>query len=124
MAIEQVRGQGGMPLPLPNAQGGTRAAAPALPGSGSAAATPDLPPKATPDLSQLQAAVQQVQRAVQAHTSSLEFSLDKATGTTVVKVVDSQTNEVIRQIPSQEMLDLAQSIDQQLQQGLLFKQKV
>jgi flagellar protein FlaG len=124
MAIEQVRGQGTMPVPLPSAQAGTRAAAPALPGTGSVAATPDVPQKTTPDLSQLQAAVQQVQRAVQAHASSLEFSLDKATGSTVVKVVDTQTNEVIRQIPSEEMLALAQSIDQQMQQGLLFKQKV
>jgi flagellar protein FlaG len=123
MAIEQVRGQGNVPVPAPNTQAGSRAAAPALPGGGTGTVTPELPQKAAPDLKQLQEAVQQVQRAVQSHASSLEFALDKVTGTTVVKIVDAQSSEVIRQIPSEEMLALAQSIDQQMQQGLLLKQK-
>jgi flagellar protein FlaG len=39
----------------------------------------------------------------------------------VVKVIDRETQDVIRQIPSQEMLDLAQALDKL--QGLLIKQK-
>jgi flagellar protein FlaG len=123
MAIEQVRGQGNVPVPSPNVPGGSRAATPALAGGGTGTVTPDLPQKSAPDLKQLQEAVQQVQRAVQSHASSLEFSLDKTTGTTVVRIVDAQSSEVIRQIPSEEMLALAQSIDQQMQHGLLLKQK-
>jgi flagellar protein FlaG len=38
---------------------------------------------------------------------SLQFSVDKGSGETVVRVVDSETKEVIRQIPSEEVLAMA-----------------
>ncbi|MBL8491536.1 MAG: flagellar protein FlaG, partial [Rhodocyclaceae bacterium] len=40
---------------------------------------------------------------------------------TVVKVVDGQTGKMIRQIPSEELLAIAESIDRM--QGLLLRQK-
>lgn len=48
----------------------------------------------------------------------LVFSVDKKLGKIVVKVVDSQTHEVIRQIPSEEMLALAHNMDKM--DSLLF----
>lgn len=36
----------------------------------------------------------------------LQFSVDKDSGDTVIKVVDRQTDEILRQIPSEEMLHL------------------
>lgn len=42
----------------------------------------------------------------------LNFSLDEGTGRTVVKVIDSESNEVVRQIPSEEMLVLARYLAQ------------
>jgi len=39
----------------------------------------------------------------------------------VVKVVDLETKEVIRQIPSPEVLEIAKAVDQL--QGLLIRQK-
>ncbi|QGX38290.1 flagellar protein FlaG [Permianibacter aggregans] len=41
---------------------------------------------------------------------SLRFEVDEQTGVTVITVKDSQTDEVIRQIPSEELLKLAQHI--------------
>ena len=38
--------------------------------------------------------------------TSLAFSVDKPTGKTVIKVLDRETNEIIRQIPPEEMLRL------------------
>lgn len=38
--------------------------------------------------------------------TSLAFSVDKPTGKTVIKVLDKETNEIIRQIPPKEMLRL------------------
>ncbi len=38
---------------------------------------------------------------------SLQFSVDDESGETVVRVVDSETKEVIRQIPSEELLAIA-----------------
>lgn len=41
---------------------------------------------------------------------NLEFRVDDITGKTVVRVLDRQTNEVIRQIPNEELLSLAQRL--------------
>ncbi len=121
MGIEQIGGQGSIPVPASNGQTASRSAAPVA-ADGGAVPAPTPQSQSVPDLKQVQEAMQRMQEAVQAYNSTLEFSLDKGSGEMVVKVVDSQTNEVIRQIPSKEMLALAQAIDQQLQ-GLLLKQK-
>jgi flagellar protein FlaG len=41
----------------------------------------------------------------------LQFSIDQATGTTVVKLVDTETREVLREMPSREMLAIARALD-------------
>jgi flagellar protein FlaG len=122
MGIEKVGGQGNIPVPATSSQTAPRASVAAPPSGSQTAAAPLQPQNSAPDLKQLQKAIQQVQDAVQAHASSIQFALDKDSGETIVKVVDMQTNEVIRQIPSKEMIAIAQSIDQQLQ-GILLKQK-
>lgn len=70
---------------------------------------------------QLQDAVKKVNQVVQALASDLKFTVDDSTGINVVKVVDLSTKEVIRQIPSEEMLAVAKGID--YLQGLLVKEK-
>ena len=42
--------------------------------------------------------------------SELAISMDKATQRIVIKVLDSKTKEVIRQIPSEELLALAEDL--------------
>lgn len=49
------------------------------------------------------------------------FSMDEGSGKTIVKVVDSQTKEVLRQLPSEEALDIAKSLEKM--QGLLIHEK-
>lgn len=56
--------------------------------------------------------VQQTQR-------DLNFRVDKDSGVTVVTVIDSLTDEVIRQIPSKEALERLQNLEDI--QGLLFR---
>lgn len=70
---------------------------------------------------QLKDIVKVVNDFVKPFNDTLLFSIDKDTGTTVVKVVDTETEEVIKQIPSEEMLALAKALDQL--RGLLVKQK-
>lgn len=53
--------------------------------------------------------------------NAIQFALDEDTGTTVVKVIDVATKDVIRQIPSEEMLSIAKAIDKV--KGLLVHQK-
>lgn len=52
---------------------------------------------------------------VQNLNRNLQFSIDQTSGDLVVKVIDTQTQEVIRQIPSKEAMAMAQNIDQYLQ---------
>ena len=42
---------------------------------------------------------------------SLEFSVGDYKGSTVVKVIDKESRDVIRQIPSEEFIKMAQRID-------------
>ena len=51
--------------------------------------------------------------------SELQFSVDNATGKTIVRVVDGDTGEVIRQMPSKEMIEIAKALDRL--QGLLVR---
>ena len=41
----------------------------------------------------------------------LTFSRDTRTGETVVRVVDTQTNEVVRQIPNEDAIAIARALD-------------
>lgn len=67
------------------------------------------------------AAVQSANAYVQSVSSSLQFSLDQDSGRTVVKMVDTATDEVLRQFPSEEMLAISKSIDRM--QGLLINRQ-
>jgi flagellar protein FlaG len=77
-----------------------------------------------PSAEQLKKATDSVNQAMRQSNQDLEFqfTMDNDTRKTVVKVVDSRTGELIRQIPSKEMLAIARSIDQ-FQNGLLLSQK-
>ena len=71
---------------------------------------------------QVREAAQQINAALQRLTSSnLEFSVDEDTGQTIVRVVDIETKDVIRQIPNEEALEIAKSLDNL--QGVLIRQK-
>lgn len=60
--------------------------------------------------------------------TNLQFSVDDQSGTRVVRLIDSSTQEVIRQIPSEEMIRIAEGIDKFQEsgknavKGLLLKQ--
>ena len=41
----------------------------------------------------------------------LNFSIDENSGRTVIKVIDAETNQTIRQIPSEEILELASHLE-------------
>lgn len=70
---------------------------------------------------QVQQAVDQIQNFTDKAAKNLKFSIDEDTGKTVVKVLDSKTQEVIRQFPSEEAISIARTLDKV--QGLLFSDK-
>lgn len=73
-----------------------------------------------PDRKTLTEAVEKIERFVQSATSDVSFSVDEESGIRVVKVVDKESKEVIRQMPSKEVLELAKALDKL--QGLMIKQ--
>lgn len=75
----------------------------------------------TESAAQLTQAVKNINKALQEQSQNLEFSVDSDSERTIVKVVDLQTQTVIRQMPSKEALEIAKAIDKL--QSLLFRQK-
>jgi flagellar protein FlaG len=70
-----------------------------------------------PDLSAVVANLNQYLRSSQ---RDLEFSIDKSSGRTIINVVNSETGEIVRQIPPAELLAAARSIQAS---GLVFRAK-
>ncbi|MBG6288057.1 flagellar protein FlaG [Pseudomonas nitroreducens] len=69
----------------------------------------------------LNEAVSRLREQAQSVQRNLEFSVDDASGETVVKVVAADTGEVIRQIPSEVALKLAESLKEA--GNLLFSER-
>lgn len=65
----------------------------------------------------IELAVQEVQSFLQVQNRNLDFSFDENSNRSVVTVKDSSSGDVIRQIPSDEVLRLAERI-QDLQQDI------
>lgn len=86
------------------------------------AIVPESAPWQQPGPEEIRQAVDSLRQLVESKApNSLQFSIDDATGRTIVKITDAQTGETIRQIPPKEMLEIAQSLDKM--RGLLLKQE-
>jgi len=84
---------------------------------------------AEPDKAQLQQAVDVVNQALALEQRSLNFSIDEGSGRSVIRVYDYKTEELIKQIPSEELLRVAQDIKRLQEEmgqsiGLLIDKKV
>ncbi len=64
-------------------------------------------------------ALREVNSYVQQVNRRIQFSPDERLplGRTVIRVVDAETNEVIREIPSEELLAMARRISEMMQDG-------
>lgn len=71
---------------------------------------------------QLQNVVNNINKVLKQSNRNLEFSVDSATQKPVVKLMDTDTGDLIRQYPSEEMLAISSAIDQ-FQQVVLLEQK-
>lgn len=91
----------------PESQATGKALPRGLPGGGEKLPE-EAAPAPTPE--RVQQAVQQIQSYLNDSQRQLQFQVDDASGRTIVRVVNPETNEVIRQIPGEEMLKLARAI--------------
>ncbi len=83
----------------------------------------DLAQQQSIPVHQVRQAVQSLNKAVQTASSNLKFTIDEGTQEPIVRVVDTETGQLIRQIPSKEALAIANSIDDFLSRGALLTQQ-
>lgn len=70
---------------------------------------------------ELEAAIDKMRNHAQNLDRELQFQVDSDTGRTVVTILNSQTQEVVRQIPSEEVLELTKKIEEA--QGFIFSSR-
>ncbi|MBS7845655.1 flagellar protein FlaG [Pseudomonas fluorescens] len=102
--------------PAGTAQAAVATATQALPATEATQAGTAQPPRVA-----LEKAVTDIREFVQASQRNLDFSIDDSTGRVVVKVIATDSGEVIRQIPSETALKLAQDLSKA--GSLLFDSK-
>lgn len=82
-----------------------------------------------PVAQEIESAVGEISEFVQAQNRNLNFSYTEESNRSVVKVTDSETGDLIRQIPSEEVLKLSERIrdlqsDVGAAVGVLFNKEV
>ncbi len=70
-------------------------------------------------LKQLEAAVSKLKEYADTQKRQLNFSIDEVSEQTVIKVFNASSGELVRQIPSEEALKLAERASQNSSGGLL-----
>ena len=69
----------------------------------------------------IEEAVDKLNKTAQIFDRSLRFQVHEKTNRTMVSVVDTNSDKIIRQIPNEEVLDLVAKMDDYL--GLIFDKK-
>jgi flagellar protein FlaG len=68
-------------------------------------------PAPTPTKEQVEQAAARVRDVLRGSTSRLEIDIDPDLHKAVIKIRNGESGEIIRQIPAQELLDLAKHLD-------------
>lgn len=89
---------------------------------------PVQPLAATPTAEEASITPEQVNQSVnrineffQQQQSNLNFSVDEESDQLIVKVVDSETDEVIRQFPTEQAIELSKKLEEVI--GLIFNDR-
>jgi flagellar protein FlaG len=78
-------------------------------------------PAPTPTREQVEQATARVKELLRGTTSRLEIEIDPDLHKVVIKILNGESGEIIRQIPSQELLDLAKHLEEP--KGLLVRER-
>jgi len=91
------------------------AAAAATPMATPAAEAPRQQPAARPvTIPKIESVTRQIDSFLRSINKSVQFHVDQATGEMIVTIRDDETGEVIRQVPGEDALRIAQRIEDQL----------
>lgn len=120
LAPATVKASGTTEVKKPAAQGNS------LPQLGQVRGHPESPQdkasRAQPDMEKLNGLVDQANHALAKRSSNLKFTMAEGTDIPVVRIEDSQTGELIRQIPSEQMIAIARAL-KEIKQGMVFEDK-
>ena len=87
---------------------------------------PESQPSPTPAIgandAAIDAAVEAANQSMRSVATNLQFEKDTVSGRIVVRVIDGETHQVLRQMPSDEMLSMSHALDRL--QGLMVRLKV
>lgn len=72
-----------------------------------------------PNMEQVKQAAYSVADSLKSMVKGLEFEIEQDTDRVVIKIIDPETRDVIKQIPSEEVLKIAKSMD--MMTGKLLK---
>lgn len=97
------------------------AAAPAVPNDAARVNAADAASKSSISDTEIKHALEAINRFLNPVNGNIEFSQDADTGRSLVKIVDTQTQTVLRQIPTKEALEIAKQLDRL--QGLLVREQ-
>jgi flagellar protein FlaG len=83
---------------------------------------PLLGERAELSVSEVLEVVQKANVALSSSQSNLKFMMDNDNGKPIVQIIDRETQEVLKQIPSVEMLKIAKAIEKM--QGVLMSREI
>jgi flagellar protein FlaG len=84
-----------------------------LPATGKELPPPERTEPPPPEAASVRQAVARIQEYLTDSRRSLQFELDDSSGRTVIRVVNPESGEVIRQIPGEEVLQIAAAIERE-----------
>lgn len=84
-----------------------------LAGSGNTSAPVEVERAPQRSAQEIAQATQDISNYIQSVSRSLQISVDGDLGTTVIRVLDTETEELVRQIPAEEILQIARFLEQQ-----------
>ncbi len=72
-------------------------------------------PAAPPvEIHKIESVTRQIDSFLRSMNKSLQFRVDESTGRMIVSICDSETGEVIRQVPGEDALRIAQNLESRL----------
>ena len=109
--IDEVAGRDAIPAALARGEAVKQAEAPGTLRPAQPTHTDRTPESSVPDLKAIEDSITKIRESIGPANSSLKIEIDADTDRIVVKILDDQSGELIRQIPSQEMVEIAKRLD-------------